>query len=192
MIVRYWHPLREVDILRRQMDQAFDELTRSTFGQVPAWSPAIELRDQGETFYLRVQLPGVEAKDIDVQVNRETVSIVAERYNAAKSDSAKSDSAKSDGAKSDGAKSDGAKSDQDGCDRSEFRYGTYKRNVTLSTEVQPDQVVAEYKDGILNLTLPKVAPAKNQFVKVRLTNDVGVDSADVDSTNADSATTEAE
>jgi HSP20 family protein len=146
MLVRYWQPLREVDTLRRQMDQVFDDLARTTFGQVPAWSPAIELSDNGNTILLRVQLPGIDVKDLDVQVNRETVSITAERRNA-------------------------NPSEQDEFYRSEFRYGVYKRTVTLPVEVQPDQVNADYKDGILHLTLPKVEQVKNEFVKVRLTTE---------------------
>jgi HSP20 family protein len=146
MLVRYWQPLREVDTLRRQMDQVFDDLTRTTFGQVPAWSPAIELNDNGNTILLRIQLPGIDVKDLDVQVNRETVSIAAERRNT-------------------------NQPEQDGYYRSEFRYGVYKRTVTLPAEVQPDQVVADYKDGILHLTLPKIEQVKNEFVKVRLTTE---------------------
>lgn len=137
MLVRYWNPWREMEMLRRQMDRVFDEIaTPSEY----SWTPAIELRDNGDAYLLKAQLPGMNAKEISVEVTREAVAITGEHQSEV---------------------------EDNGQVRSEFRYGKFRRVVALPAEVQNDQVQAEYKDGILTLTLPKVE-ARNTVVKLNL------------------------
>ncbi|MBD3881257.1 Hsp20/alpha crystallin family protein [Phormidium tenue FACHB-886] len=143
MIVRYWQPLREMETLRRQMDHLFDDLVE-TSGENRAWSPAVELKELGDAFVLRAQLPGVEAKDLDVQVMKDKVTIAGEhRYEQ--------------------------QNQANGYSKSEFRYGKFYRTIGLPVAIQNDKVEADYKDGVLSLTLPKVAEAQNKVVKVNLT-----------------------
>ncbi len=59
-------------------------------------------------------------------------------------------------------------SEEKGVTRSEFRYGSFSRVIPLPVEIQNSNVTAEYKDGILNLTLPKVEEEKTQVVKVNV------------------------
>ncbi|MEH2197367.1 hypothetical protein [Nostoc sp.] len=68
-----WEPFREMEILRRQMDQLFSDLTvaeQSNSDVSPpsrtAWVPAVELYDNGSELRLRVEIPGIEGKDLDV------------------------------------------------------------------------------------------------------------------------------
>lgn len=150
MIVRYWQPWREVDTLRRQMDRLFDELTEPGSDR-PTWAPAVELKDAGANLVLRVQLPGVEAKDLDVQVTQETVTLLGEhRYEQ--------------------------QAQENGYYKSEFRYGKFHRVIDLPAAVQNENVQANYKDGILQLTLPKVVETRNKAVKINLTSDSGTES----------------
>lgn len=60
------------------------------------------------------------------------------------------------------------KSEEDNTLRSEFYYGKFERYVPLPSQIQRDNVVAEYKDGILNLTLPKSKEQKEKAIKVKL------------------------
>ncbi len=60
------------------------------------------------------------------------------------------------------------KTEEKGIARSEFRYGRFQRVIPLPTEVENDKVEAEYKDGILRLTLPKAASEKRKSVKVNI------------------------
>ena len=60
------------------------------------------------------------------------------------------------------------KSEENGKTRSEFRYGKFKRVIPLPARIQNTNVTADYKDGILNLTLPKSEEEKNKVVKVNL------------------------
>jgi HSP20 family protein len=146
MLVRYWQPWREMETLRRQLDQVFDELPRFDRPQTAlqtTWTPAVELEDAGNHFVLRAQLPGIEAKDLDIQVSKKAVAIRGEHRQE-------------------------QKSEENGFFRSEFRYGNFQRIVPLPVAIQNDQVQAEYKDGVLHLTLPKVTEAQNSVVKINL------------------------
>jgi HSP20 family protein len=143
MLVRYWQPWREIESIRRQMDSVFDELTQTTDSE-SSWTPAVELKDNGETLTLRAQLPGIDAKDLDVQVTKEAVSLAGEHREE-------------------------HKTEKDGFFRSEFRYGKFQRVIPLPVAVQNDKVEAAYKDGILSLTLPKVEEVRNKAVKINLT-----------------------
>lgn len=142
MLIRYWQPWTDVDTFRRQLDQVFDDLTSTNRNPVD-WSPATELRDRGDAFVLRVQLPGLTPEDVDVQVAKKAVSISGEYQQAS---------------------NPGEKP----LYRSEFRYGKFQRMIPLPVAVENDQVTADFTHGILTLTLPKVAEAQNKVVKINL------------------------
>jgi HSP20 family protein len=85
----------------------------------------------------------MEAKDLDVQVTGEAVLISGERQSE-------------------------NKTQEGGMTRSEFRYGSFRRVIPLPTRIKNDSVQAEYKNGILSLTLPKAEEEKNKVFKVNL------------------------
>lgn len=81
----YWQPLPEIDSVRSQLNRLFDELSLSgarpfvSSQSAPAApAPAVELQDTGTAIILRVEVPGVEAKDLDVRVSRQAVSLAGE------------------------------------------------------------------------------------------------------------------
>lgn len=138
-----WQPFQEIETLRRQMDQMFDEMTDVKRETQLTWQPAIELKDTEDSVILRAEIPGVEGKDLDVQVTAKAVAIAGEhRYEK--------------------------KAEDKGFYRTELRYGKFQRVIPLPVAVVNDQVQAQFKDGILTLTLPKVAEARNQVVKINL------------------------
>lgn len=137
MLARY-NPWQEMNAMTRQLDSLFAEL------QAPAFkTPAAELHETDEAVHLKLELPGVEAKDVDIEVTENAVKIVAERKTE-------------------------TKTDDNGITRSEFHYGKFQRVIPLRARIQNTAVTAEYKDGILNLTLPKSETEKNKVVKVNL------------------------
>jgi HSP20 family protein len=140
-----WEPYREVESLQRQMNHLFDSLVTADNGGATstAFMPAAELHETPEAIQLRLEVPGMEAKDIDVQVTAQAVALSGER---------KSES----------------KTQEKGMSRSEFRYGRFQRVIPLPTRIQNDKVQAEYKNGVLNLTLPKAEDEKNKVVKVNI------------------------
>lgn len=139
MMIRYWQPFREIETLRRQLDHVFDEIANQS-DSAATWGPAIEMQDDGDHLILKVQLPGIEGKDLDVQVTRDVVAIAGDRTQPQEATYL----------------------------HSEFRYGKFQRVVKLPVAVQNDQVSANFTNGILTLTLPKVTEARNRVVKVNL------------------------
>ncbi|MBD2602990.1 Hsp20/alpha crystallin family protein [Scytonema hofmannii FACHB-248] len=142
-----WQPFQEMETLRHQMDKMFDEIAGyNREVTTKTWSPAVELEDTNDNLILRAEVPGLEGKDLDIQVAREAVSIAGEtRYEN--------------------------KSEERGYLRSEFRYGKFQRTIPLPTAIKNDQVKAEFKNGILILTMPKAEEAKNKVVKINLADD---------------------
>lgn len=137
-----WNPAFEIDTLRRQMDQIFDEMAGLNRETQYTWQPAIEIKDTETSVILRAEIPGVEGKDLDVRVTPKAVAIAGEhRYQ---------------------------KTEDKGLFRTELRYGKFQRVIPLPVAVVNDQVQAEFKNGILTLTLPKVSEARNQVVKINL------------------------
>ncbi|MDM9381916.1 Hsp20/alpha crystallin family protein [Chlorogloeopsis sp. ULAP01] len=146
MMIRYYQPIRELENLKRQMDLVFDELsakTTQTRDTSTAWTPAVELIDAGDSLILQIQLPGISAKNLDVQVTRDTVAIAGENQRQPHSENTN-------------------------YLHSEFRYGKFQRVVNLPVAVQNDNVQADFHDGILTLTLPKVEEVRNRVVKINL------------------------
>jgi len=146
--MRYWQPFTEIETIRQQLDKAFDGLAAARDNSETTWMPALELVDAGDNFVLKAQLPGIDPKDVDVQVSREAISISGERrYENI--------------------------NEKSGYVRSEFRYGKFHRVLPLPAHIQNDSVQAECKDGILTLTLPKVTEARNKVVKINLAEIAG-------------------
>lgn len=140
-----WEPLREMDALRREMNRLFDDfVTPTSRGNGDfAFVPAAELEETEDTIHLKLEIPGMEAKDLDVQVTAESVSISGERKSE-------------------------TRTEDRGMTRSEFRYGKFQRVIPLPARINNQNVQAEYKDGILRLTLPKAEEEKHKVVKVNL------------------------
>ncbi|WP_448572804.1 Hsp20/alpha crystallin family protein [Trichothermofontia sp.] len=140
-----WEPFREIDTLQRQMNRLFDELIPSVreTGNGIAFVPPAEMEETADAIHLKLEVPGMDAKDLDVQVSADSVSITGERKSE-------------------------TKTEEKGMTRTEFRYGKFQRVIPLPVRVQNTHVQAEYKDGILKLTLPKAEEEKNKVVKVNL------------------------
>lgn len=146
-----WQPLKELDHLRQQINHLFDELvhtgrTESQFFKKEniTWMPAIELQETDTDIIVKAQIPGINAEDLDVEVSKDAVSIAGQHQEE-------------------------ERTDNKGFIRSEFRYGQFQRIVPLPVSVKHEQVNAEFKDGILTLTLPKAEAMTPNVVKVDLT-----------------------
>lgn len=152
-IVR-WDPFREMMSLQREMNRLFDDISTQGSSQssgnnsAMSMMPLAEMDESDNKIHLKVEVPGMNADDIDIRVMKEAVMISGER---------KSEST----------------SEQNGQKRSEFRYGSFSRTIPLPEPVDNSNVEAEYKDGILTLDLPKVEDNSNKAVKVSLNGSTG-------------------
>jgi HSP20 family protein len=143
--IERWEPFHEMERLQRQMNRLFDRLAPSGNGEAGeiAFMPSAEMEETADAIHLKLEIPGLEAKDLEVQVTDEAVSISGERKSE-------------------------TKTEEKGMFRSEFRYGRFERVIPLPSRIQNDKVQAEFKNGILNLTLPKLEEEKHKVVKINL------------------------
>ncbi|WP_107668229.1 Hsp20/alpha crystallin family protein [Cyanothece sp. BG0011] len=142
-----WEPFREIDSLQKEMNRLFDSFYPSGLGNGDfdklSFVPAAEMNETEEAIDVKLEIPGLEAKDLDIQVQADSVSIKGERKSE-------------------------EKTEENGTTRTEFRYGTFHRVIPLPSRVQNNNVTAEYKDGILHLNLPKAEEERNKVVKVNI------------------------
>lgn len=144
-LIRYSNN-RELDTLQRQMNRLFDDVFSPTLERNMRGSasvPAAELSETDEAILLKLEVPGMKAEDLDIQVTKEAIYIKGERKQE-------------------------IVSEDKGITQSEFRYGKFERAIALSSLVDNTNVTAEYKDGILHLTMPKAEDERNKVVKVNL------------------------
>ncbi|MEJ6482278.1 Hsp20/alpha crystallin family protein [Nostoc punctiforme UO1] len=151
-----WEPFREAEIMQRQINRLFDQMLSSQESDrlrgdvahrsdIIAFTPPAEIHETSDAFKLRIELPGLKPDDLDVKVSPEAVEISGERRFE-------------------------TTTEEKGIRRSEFRYGSFGRIIPLSTRIQNDKVQAEFKDGVLCLTLPKAQSEQNRVVKVNLSD----------------------
>nr|WP_278003406.1 Hsp20/alpha crystallin family protein [Nodosilinea sp. TSF1-S3] len=141
----HWEPFRGIEQLHQEMNHLFDRLLQEGNGgeRSLTFIPSAELEETEQEIHLKLEVPGMEAKDLNVEVTESTVSIKGER---------KSES----------------KTEEKGVVRSEFRYGSFERVIPLPAPIQTAHVQANYKNGLLTLTLPKVQSAPQSTVKVNI------------------------
>jgi len=140
-----WNPWQEMNTIQRQINRLFEEemLPSTIIERSFAKVPAAELQETEEAIHLKLELPGIEAKDLDVQVTEKAVYVSGERKSETKTEGK-------------------------GLTKTEFHYGKFQRLIPLPTRIQNTNVTADYKDGILTLTLPKAEDEKKKVVKVNL------------------------
>lgn len=144
MALMRWEPFREIDTLQREMNRLFDSLTPAPRNGLEVnFIPAAEISETQETLQLSLEIPGMEPKDLEVEVTADSVTVRGERQSE-------------------------TRTEEQGVTRSEFRYGKFHRVIPLPARIQNTEAKAEYKNGILRLTLPKVEEEKNKVVKVEI------------------------
>lgn len=141
----HWEPFRGMESLQREMNRLFDRFLPMGNGEIRSLTfvPSAEMEETDDAIHLRLEVPGMEAKDLNVEVTDSSISIKGER---------KSES----------------KTEEKGMVRSEFHYGKFERRIPLPAHVQADKVQAECKNGLLSLTLPKVESEQRKAVKVNV------------------------
>jgi HSP20 family protein len=143
-LVRF-HPWSELSGLQRQMNRLFEDYFTPSWTETEGLihAPAAEISETPEAVHLKLEVPGMEAKDLDINVTKDSVSITGERKQE-------------------------SKTEEGGVTRTEFRYGKFQRVIPLPARVENTNVVAEYNNGILTLVLPKAEEEKNKVVKVNI------------------------
>lgn len=131
--------------LRDEFDQLFNRLSTDWEGKkwlTSEFSPACDLSETAESFQIRMDVPGIKPDDITVQVTGDSVQISGSRKEE------KEEKGKT-------------------YHRLERRSGSFSESLKLPTPVCEDKVQAEFKEGVLTVTLPKTEATKVRTVKVK-------------------------
>jgi HSP20 family protein len=141
-----WPAFGRLTDLRDEIDRLFEsplsELAR-TSNLLSGWNPALDLYEDKDNLYVKVEIPGMKREEIDVSLHEGSLSISGERKSEQKHEDAE-------------------------VYRAERFFGRFQRTVTLPTPVAAEKVKAQYKDGILNITLPKTEEAKPKHIDVNV------------------------
>ena len=151
-IVRYRHypqsdlsaALDRLTNMRAEMDRVF-ESTVGSFSRSPAplsrWNPAVNVYQDKDRFTVVVELPGLKKEEIEISLHDDTLTIAGER-----------------------------KREESSAQEflTERLYGKFQRSLTLPTAVDAEKVKANYKNGLLQVVLPKAEEAKPKQIEVAL------------------------
>lgn len=137
------NPFRELARLEREMEDMFGRLPAWPWGDGErGWAPAIDMIDRKDEFVLRADLPGLTEKDVEVTVQDNMLTVKGERK----------------------AETEEKKDDYHCCERT---YGAFTRILTLPAGVQADKVKATFKNGVLEVRMPKAPEAKGTKIEVK-------------------------
>lgn len=134
-------------LLRREMDELFDSFYRGLDlepffdGHRGAFTPTVDISENDKEIKVTAELPGMDEKDIEISLNKDTLSIKGEKKE---------------------------EKEEQGRDyyRMERSYGSFHRTIPLPREVDSDKVDAQFKKGVLTITLPKTKKAVEETKKI--------------------------
>ena len=139
-----WEPFRSLIDVQGEVDRLFNTLVGRPVGptaQGRPWMPAVDMHETKENLVMRLEVPGVQEKDVTVSITGDLLSVKGER-----------------------------RWEDEGKDQKflhvERLYGQFERLIQLPMAVQTDKVKAVYRDGVLEITLPKAEELKRREIKI--------------------------
>ena len=153
-VLTRFEPFRELSTMQDRINRAFresyngsdrdDSLTTSSF------APAVDVYEDEHQVTLKIEVPGIDEKDIDVQVENNTLTVHGERKIE-------------------------KEEKEENYRRVERQYGSFTRTFTLPTTVDTESVTATYDKGVLKIALPKKAEAKPKQIKVNVGSEKSIE-----------------
>jgi HSP20 family protein len=149
MAIVRWEPFRDLLSLQERMNRMFDESYRGRqagedWALGGSWAPAVDIYEDNGSIVLQAELPGLDPKDVEVRVENNVLTLRGQR---------KLDESVT----------------KDSYHRVERSYGAFTRSFTLPNVVDTEKIQANYKDGVLRLTLPTREEAKPKQIAINVT-----------------------
>lgn len=145
--MRYrWNPWHDFNRLQREMSSLFEnQIHRDADPEEGyGWRPAVDIYEDPERFLVTAELAGIDPAQVDLRVEDSRLTIRGNRPME-------------------------FEEKRDHYHRLERQYGNFSRTFTLPTTVQPDKIQAEYKQGLLRVTIPKRAEVQPHKIQVKVT-----------------------
>lgn len=150
MSIVKWSPLKELEEMRKDMDRLFEDFfapvarRRRWFKhEVGIVVPNIEMYDRKNEIVVKAELPGVRKEDIDLTITKDSLTLKGE---VKREEEVKEE-------------------DYYACERS---YGSFTRTIALPVEVDSEKAKASFKNGVLEIVLPKKEEAKPKEIKIEV------------------------
>ena len=150
MAIVRWEPFRDLLAIQDRMNRIFDESFRGMnrpgeddWALGGTWAPLVDIYEREGNIELKAELPGIDPKDVDVRVENNVLTLRGER------------------------KVD-REVNRESYHRVERTYGSFSRSFTLPSVVDTEKIKAEYRDGVLHLTLPKKEEAKPRKISIKI------------------------
>src|SRR5690242_12306159 len=142
-----WDPLRDLATLQNRLNrfvrQAYSPEGPEEALTTTSFAPPVDIYEDEHNITLKMEVPGIDEKDIDVRIESNTLTVHGER------------------------KFENEEKEENFC-RVERQYGSFTRSFTLPSSVDPGQVSADYEKGVLKIKLAKKAEAKPKQIKVNV------------------------
>lgn len=138
-----WEPFRGPSLLEHQLNRVFGDFLGRT-GQesnLTSWAPAVDIIETEDALTVKADLPDVKPEELDIRVENNILTIRGERKFE-------------------------KKTDEKNFLRVERAYGSFSRSFSLSSTVNAEAIKADYRDGVLTLSIPKREEAKPKQIKV--------------------------
>jgi HSP20 family protein len=147
MALAPWNPLRDFMSLRDEMNRLVNEFTGQGGGEgemwrAGSWSPAVDIYETDDTLIVKAELPGFSKEDVNIEIRDNALLLRGSRKRE-------------------------AEVKEENYHRMERSYGGFQRSFLLPTTIDQEKVTASYKDGVLELRLPKVESAKSRRIAIR-------------------------
>jgi len=144
MAITRWDPFREVVALQNRMNSLFRDLNEGDSPLTTAsFVPAVDIYEDAQKVMLKLEVPGIDEKDLDVRVENNTLTVKGERKFE-------------------------KEEKEENFHRIERRYGSFYRAFTLPSTVDTENVKASYDAGVLKLELKKKAEAQPKQIKINV------------------------
>jgi len=148
MTIVKWDPFRNVAALQDRINRIFDESFSRTADleddiSMSAWKPSVDIYETDEAIILKAELPGIKKEDISVEVKDNILTLKGER-------------------------AEEKEIKEKNYYRKERAFGTFNRAFNLQHRIQPDKIKARFKDGVLEIEIPKPEEEKPKQITVKV------------------------
>ena len=140
-----WDPFRDLVSMRRAMDRLMENSLGDEQDMTSEWGLALDVVEDENEFIVKASLPGIKPDDLDITYNKGSLTIKGEIK-------------------------DESETTRGQYHLRERRYGTFARTITLPTSVKPEDIQADYHDGVLELKMPKSEEVKPKRIPIQSGN----------------------
>ena len=134
-----WNPAAELSSWHRDIDDLFGRFFGRPESSMASWMPRLETYRKENDYLVRLDLPGVDPKDVQVQIEGNLLSITGER-----------------------------KTQEQGSDYQETQYGQFERTVSLPQGVESEKIAAHYEHGVLEIRVPLPAQLAGRKIPIQI------------------------